>query len=359
MVKLKNYLYISAHIPDKNATEAGHRIAYDNLTTLLKNNKNVFFYLIFFTNNQYKIRKPTDFNSKNLKVFVIKISFLKKIFNWLCNLKIPPKFAFRFSKTTLNLINKLVENHNIEKIYYDFEESAIYSLYLTRSSIKSYLFTYDVVTQWWLRAGGVKGLFASITYSFERKILNKVNLTYVYSSKDKQLINNLFGIYNVNYIKPKLSDFIYSVRRNKTTIEENSILFWGAMNRIENENAILYFVKTIYPALLNAVPELKLYIVGSNPSFKITRLAKHNIIVTGYVKNPTHYFEICEFGIAPLNFGAGIKLKVLEMLEVDMKVFSSPVGAEGIPKTKKLILCRNREEFISKITHHLKRNLTI
>ena len=241
MAKLKNILYICSHIPDKNAVEAGHKIAWYNLKKI-SSNVNVF--AVFIHNNYEQINfDGLSFLDKN-KIFMVSHSKFDKLINYLFNLKIPPKFASRVSSKTKNLIKKIINEHKIEKIYYDFEESAIFSL-ICDIDLPSTVFTYDVLTQWWLRSSTFYSLFAANTFRYEQKILKKMNEIYVYSDKDKQLISSLFGIHNVKALKPRLSDFVYSVNKKKTKKPNKSILFWGALNRKENEDAVLFFTRII------------------------------------------------------------------------------------------------------------------
>jgi glycosyltransferase involved in cell wall biosynthesis len=107
------------------------------------------------------------------------------------------------------------------------------------------------------------------------------------------------------------------------------------MNREENELAVLKFLELYHDLLIQE--NYKLYIVGNKPSQKILNLASSNIIVTGFVEDPSEYFIKAELGIVPLVSGAGIKVKTLEMLECGMKVISTPIGAEGITDDKLII----------------------
>ncbi|PAX49801.1 hypothetical protein CK510_27700 [Brunnivagina elsteri CCALA 953] len=125
------------------------------------------------------------------------------------------------------------------------------------------------------------------------------------------------------------------------------------MNRSENEEAILHFIDNCFQFLLEKDRDFKLYIVGSNPSAKITNFASKNIIITGFIENPIDFFERAEIGIVPLKKGAGIKLKTLEMLQAGLPVISTSIGAEGINNVgKKLIVSDNFQEWIDLIIRY-------
>ena len=126
-------------------------------------------------------------------------------------------------------------------------------------------------------------------------------------------------------------------------------MFWGAMNRLENENAVTNFMKNIWP--LVDKENTKFYIVGANPSKKILNLKSENIIVTGFVEDPNEYFEIMDLSVTPLLLGAGIKIKVLESLAAKIAVITTNVGAEGIGiiNSEHAYVTDDNKEFAKKI----------
>lgn len=60
---------------------------------------------------------------------------------------------------------------------------------------------------------------------------------------------------------------------------------------------LLYLLSQYYKYLLQKDSEYKLYVVSANPSPKILRLACNNIVITGFIRNPTNYFERAAVGI--------------------------------------------------------------
>ena len=120
------------------------------------------------------------------------------------------------------------------------------------------------------------------------------------------------------------------------------------MSRPENYRAAQNFLYQQFPIILKVFPNAKVYVVGSDPPDSLLRLASNSIFITGFVEDPTEYFELASVGIAPLSEGAGIKLKVLEMLSAGMPVIASPIGAEGIKNSSNLSICecKNFAEFI-------------
>ena len=55
---------------------------------------------------------------------------------------------------------------------------------------------------------------------------------------------------------------------------------------------------------------MKSYIIGDNPPKEIKQLNSEDMMVTGYVKDLTPYFENCKLSVSPLRYGAGVKGKI-------------------------------------------------
>lgn len=131
------------------------------------------------------------------------------------------------------------------------------------------------------------------------------------------------------------------------------------MNRPENEQAVIYFTQKCFTKLLEIDSEYKLYVVGSNPSAKIINLQNNNnnnIIVTGFVEDPTPYFEKAAIGIVPLLQGAGIKLKTLEMLAAGLPVISTNIGAEGLELSENMFVNDHLDQWLNLIIDLAKKN---
>jgi len=117
--------------------------------------------------------------------------------------------------------------------------------------------------------------------------------------------------------------------------EENWISFFGKMDYQPNEDAVCWFSREVFPRLKNKIPDLKFYIVGTNPTKKIKKLKKNkNIKITDYLKNPYEILRKSKLIVVPLRFGAGIQNKVLESMALGKPVVTSPIGAQGIPEAK-------------------------
>lgn len=339
---MKKMLFVSAHYPSPNAKFAGHKTAYMFLEEWSKNYQ---VDLIVLCNedeiDKENISKLTNVNLLNTVI----LDKYQKIKNIISSKTIfPLKVNTRFNISIFKYLKQNISKYDI--LYFEFTHAAVF-LPMIKREIKQnqsvIISSHDILFQNSYRdyekSNSLLSLFDSrATYIFEKEIYSIATQIIVQSSKDKNLVELLYGLKEKVVIKsPALSSFVYSVKekRKDKFIEKKSLLFWGAMNREENEIAVLKFLELYHDLIIEK--GYKLYIVGNKPNQKVLNLASSNIIVTGFVEDPSEYFIKAELGIVPLVSGAGIKVKTLEMLACGMKVISTSIGAEGITDDKLII----------------------
>lgn len=124
---------------------------------------------------------------------------------------------------------------------------------------------------------------------------------------------------------------IHDIRKEiKPFGERKDIMFIGGFLHQPNEDAVFYFVKEIFPLVKKSVPEMKFYVVGSDPSEALQKLDSEDVKVTGYVKDIMPYFENCRVFVSPLRYGAGMKGKIGQSMGYGLPVITTVIGAEGI-----------------------------
>jgi glycosyltransferase involved in cell wall biosynthesis len=304
----------------------------------------------FYNSSEEPYLRKEDFSFCR-QTFFYKVSKLSRILGILFHPFLPINEAFRTHIAAERRVRKILQTDNFEALHAEFTACGYYFRYAKkglRKIISEHDVTYQALERKKNSAPGLKKLFFIFEYwrqkRSELRHLMDADEILVHNSKDKAiLIGAGISADKIRVIKPYVNPVFKSVKRNSPG--ENSLLFWGAMGRPENSDAMEWFVTDILPVIKQTVPDVKLYIVGANPPEKILRLASENIIVTGFVENPVPYFEKAAAAIAPLRLGAGIKVKVLECLAAGLPVVATSVGAEGVEKNKSLLVTDNPAEF--------------
>jgi glycosyltransferase involved in cell wall biosynthesis len=121
------------------------------------------------------------------------------------------------------------------------------------------------------------------------------------------------------------------VGQNLTDFDgRHGIIFLGGFDHLPNVDAVKWFISDIFPVVKQKLPDIKLYIAGSNPPPEIAALNNNDIIVTGYVKDLEQLFKTKRVFVSPLRYGAGVKGKIITSMSYGVPVVTTCVGNEGI-----------------------------
>ncbi|MEJ5989470.1 glycosyltransferase [Ramlibacter sp. PS3R-8] len=113
----------------------------------------------------------------------------------------------------------------------------------------------------------------------------------------------------------------------------DGILFVAGFDRAPNVDAAKWLVHAIMPLVRAASgAPTRLWLVGSNPSEEVLRLAGPDVEVTGFVTDAQLLacYRQARVAIVPLRMGAGMKGKVIEALHHGLPLVTTPVGAQGL-----------------------------
>lgn len=344
-------LLISPFMPAQKARQAGHRIVFETLEKLSESNE-VTLVLIL----PQKEEVPPELHKIcSGGLYTIYVSRFEAIISWI--LEEPcsyPRFLTRFSKKALTEVFDIFSSKKFDEIRCEFTQTFIYGYYLRKRfpDLRVVLSAHDIFFQAVLRKQGFEKYFCVWTRNTERTYLRAADEVLVLTNKDKMIIESVLDVgVNICVTPPKLSPFFYHLEKNSLISRQpNTLLFWGAMNRIENERAVLRFIDHVLSRLHQSGCFYKLYVVGSNPGHELIRRQSEYVTVTGFVEDPVKYFQMASIGIVPLEMGAGLKLKTLEMLHAGIPcILSTPVGAEGVFGTEGNLVVRDFDRFFNEL----------
>ncbi len=185
----------------------------------------------------------------------------------------------------------------------------------------------------------------------ELKIAHQADLTIAVTAVEQELLQQQ-GVEPVEVVPnihvsrtSKLLDFepSFSGRKN--------ILFIGSYHHPPNVDAVLWLCREIMPLVWEQLPNVKVTLLGSNPTDQVRKLANDSITVTGYIPDVSEYFLSHRIFVSPLRYGAGMKGKIGQSLEYSLPVIATAVGIEGMNLTpgKNVLEASNTEEFAQTI----------
>ena len=186
----------------------------------------------------------------------------------------------------------------------------------------------------------------------ETELISKSNVVFYPSQVEIDEVRKLFPdasaevvpayIYNSNDVMSHFEGF--SRRKD--------ILFVGGFGHRPNIDAVVWFVEEIFPKIVSEIPDIKFYVVGSNPPDVIKNLQSNQIVVTGFISDEEleRYYRECKLVVVPLRFGAGVKGKVIEAMYYQVPIVSTDVGVEGLQDIESYIVTANNgQEFANAV----------
>ena len=113
----------------------------------------------------------------------------------------------------------------------------------------------------------------------------------------------------------------------------SGVIFVGSYQHAPNADAVTYFVRNIWPLVLQRVPTAVFRIVGSGVTPEVQALAGNGVEVVGFVDELDAVLAQCRVAVVPLRYGAGMKGKILTSLRAGLPTVSSSIGIEGFALT--------------------------
>jgi len=131
--------------------------------------------------------------------------------------------------------------------------------------------------------------------------------------------------------------------------QRRDIVFIGSFQHKPNVDAIISFIREIWPLVRMKLADAKLLILGSNPTDAIFAAAHgdERIEVVGFVAELGDYFNRCRLSVAPLRTGAGIKGKIVTSAGYGVPCVATSLAAEGMGLTagREILVADGAEQF--------------
>jgi GT2 family glycosyltransferase len=167
---------------------------------------------------------------------------------------------------------------------------------------------------------------ANQTKAVELETVRKVDGTIVVSEAECEILNREVQGANVTMIP-----ILFSVKGNRAPFNERrDVFFLGGYQHKPNVDAVIYFVRSIWPLVKQKLPEAKFYVLGSNVTQEILALATDDVVVVGYVEDLSPYLDRCRMSVVPLRYGAGMKGKIGTSMSYGVPCVATSIAVEGL-----------------------------
>jgi GT2 family glycosyltransferase/glycosyltransferase involved in cell wall biosynthesis len=187
------------------------------------------------------------------------------------------------------------------------------------------------------------GRKARETKQQEHELIEQSDETWVVSNTEQQLLREKWPEKSIQLV----SNIVDVPGSNTPFALRRDWLFIGGFQHPPNIDAVLFFLKEIYPLVSERLGDAKFYIRGDKAPPEIVALATEKIIVAGLQRDVRPFFESVRLSVAPLRFGAGVKGKINQSMAFGVPVVATSVAVEGteLRDREDILLADDPEDF--------------
>lgn len=143
----------------------------------------------------------------------------------------------------------------------------------------------------------------------------------------------------------------HSSTQNALNLEERKhLIFVGNGQHKPNVDAVKYLRKEIWPILAKKLREVELHVYGRDYPKSLFINTPERMSYKGWTKDIKETMSSYKLNLAPLNYGAGLKGKVMTGLETQTVTIGSQIAFEGFPYDLQKQAYTSKENLIDKIS---------
>ena len=255
---------------------------------------------------------------------------------------VKPWIVCSFSRETVHDLVNMIEQSDYDHIVCRYVVSA-YPLFFVSAKTREKvivdiddLMTPDLYEAVYGVLRGIRSIKSFIDMKLFRQFqINcaQIGKALVCSAHDKELLSKeapLAEVYIVPNIAPDMTLSATYIRDGFDRL--TTLLFVGNLGYQPNVSGLVWFVENVFIRMQSEYPELKLLVVGKDPSPGVEKLCRERAGVE-LVENPPElepYYEQCGAVVVPLLSGGGTRIKILEAGRALRPVMTTRIGAYGL-----------------------------
>ncbi len=130
--------------------------------------------------------------------------------------------------------------------------------------------------------------------------------------------------------------------------EPETVLFLGVLGTNTNAEAVLWFVREVWPLVRQQRPNARFLVLGRRPRAIVQALnARDGVEVVGEVDDPAPYLARAAIAVNPVQAGAGMQNKLLDYAAAGKAIVATGIANEGIglPPDEAVLIADSAKEF--------------
>ena len=349
----------------------GARVATERLLTNVTGSA-VSVDVLCFANSDEVIDPRVMHSSWNVRnIFSLKRSVAtagrSKIFYFLFKLLTRPFTPLTFSSfdtiDNKNFISRKLEGDQYDFILLDGLHLAAclhrdHNGFLTGDSKVIYR-AHNIESDLWLKSAEdtsnpLKKIIFKFQYSlvkkFEEFVLEKSYGVAPISVEDEATIEKSVKVKNMHLTPLGLN---FDQVLDKCEDEKLQLLFLGKLDWAPNKEGLKWILDDVWPSVIKNRDDIVLNIVGSGNKQWLEKYKNlKGVKLHGFVKDIKDAYKACHYTIAPITFGSGTRIKVLESYAFGRKIISTRMGVQGAGMVEKdYIHCESTQDWIETLSN--------
>ena len=163
----------------------------------------------------------------------------------------------------------------------------------------------------------------------------RCDLSLIISEVEINILKNQFKVdESLLFYLPFMLDEVSkeSIEKFPKFENRNHFITIGNFLHEPNYNVVLYLKETIWKLIRKQLPKGEMHIYGSYASQKINQLhsEKEGFLVIGFADDVNEVMQQAKVCLAPINFGAGLKGKLVDAMQNGTPCVMSTIAAEGM-----------------------------
>ncbi|HEY8586946.1 MAG TPA: glycosyltransferase [Rhodanobacter sp.] len=160
----------------------------------------------------------------------------------------------------------------------------------------------------------------------ELGLIEEADISFVVSPHEQALLKQL-----VPQARVELLSNIHDVHGcGHPHAGRRDLVFIGGYSHPPNSDAIRWIAGEILPKLREALPDIRVHVIGDLPTTVRQALATPGLEMHGRIADLTPWLDQCLATLAPLRFGAGVKGKINMSMSHGVPVIATTMAVEGM-----------------------------
>jgi len=186
-----------------------------------------------------------------------------------------------------------------------------------------------------------------------RRLLPRYGACTVVSEADGMLLHGMVPDYQAIEVIPNcvnLADY----RNVCEAPQPDTLIFTGSFRYFANHDAMVWFLREVYPRIRAQVHSVRLSITGDHADLPLP--SADNVTLTGFVDDVRPLIASSWVALAPIRLGGGTRLKILEAMALRTPVVATSKGAEGLQleHEEHLLIADTPEDFAEAVVRLFK-----